>query len=245
MKKAAKFELTFLRKEKLSKDVYSFYFNRVKRGSVGYFDFIPGQYLKLYLPIENPDTRGSSRYFTISSSPTDKDFITITTRIIKSSFKMRLNSLKPGEIVTAFGPIGYFNFDINNKKPKIFLAGGIGITPYHSILRYVDNKHLRTRITLIVSFSSREEVIFFEELKEMESRNYNIRVVYALTNDNNMYPEFEKGRINASMIKKYTQDRDSEFIIVGPQAFETNMIELIKSLKIPEANIFTENFPGY
>ncbi len=241
MKKAAKFELTFLRKEKLSKDVYSFYFSREALD----FDFNPGQYLKLYLPIKNPDKRGSSRYFTISSSPTDKDFITITTRIIKSSFKMRLNSLKQREIVTAFGPIGYFNFNIKNKKPKIFLAGGIGITPYHSILRYIDNKHLHTRITLIVSFSSREEVIFFEELKKMESRNSNIRVVYALTNENNIYPEFEKGRINADMIKKYTQHKDSEFFIVGSEAFETNMVELVKSLEVPEANIFTENFPGY
>lgn len=243
MKKAAKFELTFLRKEKLSKDVYSFYFSREGLD----FDFIPGQYLKLYLPIENPDARGSSRYFTISSSPTDRKFLTITTKIIKSSFKIRLNSLKPGEIVTAFGPIGYFNFDIKNKKPKIFLAGGIGITPYHSILRYINNKQLKlsASVTLIVSFSTREEVIFFEELKEMESRNSNIRVVYALTNENNMYPEFEKGRINVDMIKKYTQDKDSEFFIVGSEAFETNMIELVKNLEVPETNIFTENFPGY
>lgn len=243
MKKAAKFELTFLRKEKLSKDVYSFYFSRKGLD----FDFIPGQYLKLYLPIKNPDARGSSRYFTMSSSPTDLGFLTITTKIIKSSFKMRLNSLKPGEIVTAFGPIGYFNFDIKNKKPKIFLAGGIGITPHHTILRYIDNKALKlsASVTLIVSFSFREEVIFFEELKEMESRNSNIRVVYTLTHDNNMYPEFEKGRINADMIKKYTQHKDSEFFIVGSEAFETNMIKLVKSLEVLEANIFTENFPGY
>lgn len=237
-----KFESTFVKKEKLSKDVYSFYFERKKD-----FDFIPGQYLKLYLQIENPDARGSSRYFTISSSPTDRKFLTITTKIIKSSFKMRLNSLKPGEIVTVFGPIGYFNFNVNNKKPKIFLAGGIGITPYRSVLRYMDNKALKLNasITLIVSFSSREEVIFFEELKEIENRNSNIRVVYTLTHDNNMYPEFEKGRINASMIKKYTQNKDSEFFIVGSEAFEANMIELVKSLKVPEADTFTENFPGY
>ena len=249
-----KFESQFIKKEKLSKDVYSFYFDRVrvergsgKRSYAEDFDFIFGQYVRLTLQIDSPDERGTSRYFTISSSPTDLSYFTITTRIIKSSFKMRLNSLKPGEIVTAFGPIGYFNFDINNKKPKIFLAGGIGITPYHSILRYIDNKALKlsASVTLIVSFSTREEVIFFEELKEIENRNSNIRVVCTLTNDNNMYPKFKKGRIDISLIKKYTQDKDSEFFIVGSGAFETNMIELLNSLEVPEVNIFMENFPGY
>lgn len=242
MKKATKFELEFVKKEKVAKDTHSFYFKKPFN-----FNFKSGQYIKIFLDITNPDERGTSRYFTISSSPLDSGFIVITTRIIRSSFKLKLSSLRHGELVRAFGPLGYFNFDAKNKRPKIFLAGGIGITPYHSILRYIDSKQLKlgARVTLIVSFSSREEVIFFEELKEIESRNSNIRVVYTLTNDNNMYPEFEKGRINTDMIKKYTQDKDGEFFIVGPEAFEVNMIELVKDLGISETSIFTENFPGY
>ena len=155
--KAAKFELKFLKKEKVGENIFSFYFDTFATG----FDFIPGQYIKIYLDITKVDDRGSSRYFTISSSPTDKGFITITTKIVKSSFKKALGNLRSGDLVKIFGPIGYFDFDIKNKKNKLFLAGGMGITPYHSVLRYLNDKKLKIPIALIASFPTKKEVIFY------------------------------------------------------------------------------------
>ncbi len=253
MKKATKFELEFLKKEKMAKDTYSFYFNRVhvksglgKRGSAGYFDFKPGQYMKIYLSIPNADERGSSRYFTISSSPTDQDYLTITTKIIRSSFKLKLSKLKTGEKISAFGPLGYFDFGEKNKKQKVFLAGGIGITPFHSIIHYIDQRRLNLNVVLIVSFASKDETIFYNELKEIESRNSTIKIVYTLTKEKNLYPMFEIGRIDERMIKKYVQDyKESDFFIVGPEKFEAVMIETVKGMGIKRENIFTENFPGY
>lgn len=253
MMKAVRFELTFLKKEKQAKNIYSFYFDRVrvergsgKRGSAGHFDFIPGQYLKIYLPIDNPDERGTSRYFTISSSPTDRSFLTITTKIIKSSYKLSLNNLKSGDKVSAFGPIGYFDFNVKNKRAKIFLAGGMGITPYHSILEFIEAKKINTKLILMASFSSRDEVIFQKELKAIEKNSVNIKIVYALTNKKNSNAQFESGRINQSMIKKFAHDyKDADFFIVGPEAFEKAMLTMIKNMGVREENIFTENFPGY
>jgi glycine betaine catabolism B len=240
--KASKFELNFLKKEKKSIDAFSFFFDRKELD----FDFIPGQYLKLFLDIENPDERGSSRYFTISSSPTDKDYLTITTRVIQSSFKIKLNSLNPGDKVRIFGPIGYFDFDPNLDTKNIFIAGGIGITPYHSILRFIESKKIKSKITLFVSFPRREEAIFFDELKELCKTNPNLKIVYSLTKEDNIYPEFESGRIDLDMIKKYVQDYSkSKFFITGPEEMVLSMFESLKSSGIAEKNIFKEDFPGY
>lgn len=241
-RKASKFEVEFIRKEKVSQDAYSFYFNRKGLD----FDFIPGQYLKLFLDIDNPDEKGSSRYFTISSSPTDRDFLTITTRIIKSSFKIKLNSLNAGEKVRAFGPIGYFDFDPNSLYNNIFIAGGIGVTPYHSLLRYIDSKNLSPKVTLFAAFSYKKDVIFYDEFKEISERSSNINIIYTLTKEDNLYPDFENKRVSIDMIKKYVHEyNNSKFFITGPYEMVISTFEMIKNSGIEEENIFKEDFPGY
>lgn len=247
---STKFDLTFVKKEKLTKDTYTFYFDRVKRGFEEEIDFLAGQYFRITIPINNPDERGSSRFFTISSSPTEIKFLTITTRIIKSSFKLKLNSIVSGEKISFFGPLGSLHVRENDKDSIVFLAGGIGITPAHSILRYIDNKKLKINFTLIVSFSKRDEVIFYEELKEIELRNSNVKVIYTLTKEDTStglgLSGFEAGRINEEMIKKYAQNcLDSKFFIVGPPAMVDAMLSTINNLGISEEKIIKENFTGY
>ena len=240
-----KFELPFAKKDQLTKDTYTFYFDRVKRGFAENFDYHAGQYFRVSLPIENPDERGSSRYFTISSSPTD-EFLTITTRIIQSSFKMKLNSLKPGEKMTFFGPFGDMFQDEEDSTPKIFLAGGIGLNPSHSMLRFIDNKKLNVNFTLVVSFSLKEEVIFYEELKEIEKRNPTVKIVYALTKEQNSYPGFETRRIDGNLIKKYAQDIvGSKFFISGPPVMVEAIENIVKEMGVEEKKIVAENFTGY
>jgi len=242
MNKAQKFELEFIKKEKVSKDAYSFYFNR--KGLK--LNFLPGQYLKIFLDIEKPDSRGASRYFTISSSPSEKDFLTVTTRVIKSSFKLKLNNLNPGDTVSAFGPIGYFDFDIKDSREQIFLAGGIGMTPAHSILKFVDSKKARSKILLIVSFQKVSDVIFYDELKKIESENKNVKIIYTLTNENGKIDGFEIGHIDESLIKKYSLNfKSAKYYIIGSESFEYSIFDLLIKMKIKEEDIFKENFPGY
>ncbi len=236
---ANKFEFPYAGKEKIAKNTYTFSFGRNSK-----FDFIPGQYFKVNLQIKNPDARGSSRYFTISSPNTNRTQIQITTRIIKSSFKKKLHSLKPGERVSFFGPIGYFTFNPKSKKQKILLAGGIGITPFHSILTSLDYRYFKSNILLIASFSKSEDVIYYEELKKIEKENSNVRIVYALSKE--VSESFEKGRINKELIKKYSPHfPDSEFFIVGSPSFEEEMFDLVRKMNVPEEKIFKENFTGY
>ncbi len=237
-----KLELAFAKKEQLTRDTFTFFFDRSKEQ----FDFHAGQYFRLTIPIENPDERGTSRYFTISSSPTDLDFLTITTKVIRSSFKLKLNSFQGGEKIIFFGPFGNMYQDENDQTPKVFLAGGIGLTPSHSILRFIDHQHLNVNFTLIVSFPFRNEVVFYDELKEIEKRNPAVKIVYTLTKEETLYPEFEKGRIDENMIKKYVQDyQHYKFFVVGPPLMAEAMFTLAISMGVEEGNITRENFTGY
>ena len=241
MVKAVKYETEFVKKQKESKDAYTFYFQRPKE-----FEFTPGQYLKLFLEIPNPDNRGSSRYFTISSSPKKLEYLTITTRIIKSSFKLKLDSLNPGDRIIAFGPIGYFDFFPEKQKKVVFIAGGIGVTPFHSILKTFDLNKLRTNFILFNSFDFKENIIFYDEFKKIEKENPNSTIIYTLTKDKNNYSDFEKGRIDENLLRKNIDKmNECNYFITGPEVMVNSIYELLKKMKVPEEKIFKEDFPGY
>src|SRR5574341_440996 len=108
-----------------------------------------GQYLTLDLPVEDP--RGKRRPFTLSSSPTEKGFLTITTRIGPSPFKQTLNSLETGTKVQTKAPFGNFVLPPDTSKPVVMLAGGIGITPFRSMIKLACDTQLALSITLLYS----------------------------------------------------------------------------------------------
>lgn len=242
MMKAKKFELEFVKKKRESSDTFSFYFKWPNKD----FNFNPGQFIKMYLNIENVDERGASRYFTISSSPYEKEYLTITTRIIKSSFKKRLVKLRKGEKISAFGPIGYFNFNPKNKHKNIFLAGGIGVTPFISIIKTFDllEKFSNSDIYLFAFFPNKEDIIFYEDLKKIEKRHNNIKIIYSLTRE--VLPNFENSRLSEDLLKRYLEDYEtSNYFIIGSESIVNSMFEYIKNIGVAEENIFKEDFPGY
>lgn len=224
------FTSKLIKKEQLTSDTCSFYFERPST-----FEFIPGQYIKIFLAIENPDDRGTSRFFTLPSSPTEHDHLMITTRILQSSFKKTLGSLPIGTEVQMRGPHGAFVLDEDSPKPKVYLAGGIGITPARSMLVYLRDKNLNIPFTLMASFSNRNEIIFQDELNSLS--NDIRKIIYAVT--------AEEGRIDEEKIRKNVQNFNSVFYISGPAGFVSAMEQLIKGMGISEENIKTENFPGY
>lgn len=240
MSKASKFQLEFIKKEKESNDAFSFYFKRPSD-----FLFNPGQYLKIFLKIKNPDDRGTSRYFTISSSIFEKDFLTLTTRIIKSSFKIKLFNLKPGKKIEAFGPIGYFDFDPSQNNSNIFIAGGIGITPVKSILDSINLENLKTKIYIFNSYEYFDDIIFKDFFTNLEIKNSNIKIIYLLTKDKK-YKDFEKGRLNINLIRKYVTSFDNtKFFITGSEEMVNEISEKLINENVLEENIFKEDFPGY
>lgn len=238
------FYLPFVKKEKVAKDTYSFYWDSTNID----LNFLPGQYIRMTLDIKNPDNRGNSRLFTIASSPLEKKYIMITTKIIESSFKKRLMILKPRELVRFFGPMGGFILDEEEKVQRVFLAGGIGITPFHSMITYAFSKKLSIPITLLVSFSTAEDVFWYEKLQDIARKNPNIRVIYTLSHPEESKVQWkgEKGRISEGLIKKYVSNiLEPQYLIVGPPAMVAAIEEVVKNMGVPNEKIFVENFTGY
>ncbi len=237
------FKIQFLKKEKLTKDTYSFYFKRDKKSR----DFIAGQYFEIKLRIKNPDERGDSRVFTCCSSPTEKDHYMITTRIIESTFKIELGKLKKGDIVQFNGPWDDLNFDESEELPQVFFAGGIGITPFHSIVKYAIDKKLELPMTLFVSWSSMEEMIFDDFFKDAEKKLKDFRYIPTITHAQDIKEwKGETGRISERLVKKYIKKvRNNKFRIAGPPGLVKAMKELCVQMNVPKENIIAEEFEGY
>jgi len=238
------FYLPFIKKEKIAKDTHSFYWDSTNID----LNFLPGQYVRMTLNIKNPDNRGGFRSFTIASSPLEKQHIMITTKIIKSSFKKRLMILKPQELVKFFGPMGGFILNEEEKENRVFLAGGIGITPFHSMITYAFSKNLSIAITLLVSFSTAEDVFWYEKLQDIAKKNPNIRVIYTVSHPEESRIKWngETGRISENLIRKYVQDIfKPQYFIVGPPAMVAAMEEVVKNMGVSNERIFIENFTGY
>ena len=237
------FDAVFVKKEKLTADTNTFYFKRPAD-----FDYNPGQYMKLILKIKNPDERGNFRYFTISSSPTEKEYLTITTRIIKSSFKKTLAGLKAKSIVRIFGPLDGLDFDPKDKRQRVFLAGGIGITPYHSILHYVVDKRLKIPIILFSSFKTPEEFIFIKEFNDIEKNHPWFKFIPTITQSGDSTKNWNNhvGRIDAELIRKNVpRIKSSFFNVTGPEQMVMALSEVVESLGMKQKNIQKETFPGY
>ncbi|MBI2443456.1 MAG: hypothetical protein HYV40_06170 [Candidatus Levybacteria bacterium] len=266
------FQLSLLKKEQVAKDTWTFYFDRT---AVSDFDFLSGQYVRMTLDVIQPDERGTGRFFSISSSPLNKQYLTITTRILQSAFKKTLFDLAPGTPVKFFGPVGRFIFNDEETMPHIFLAGGIGITPSHSMLLYAAEKNLSFPITLFVSFSTVEDVVFYDELMKISADHPSIKVVYTITKpeaDSSASSSWSKiqdqldsgvpaswrvprmttkwtretGRINADLIKKYCPDfLSSQYYISGPPAMVDAMLAIVNEMGVPGEQVKKEKFVGY
>lgn len=237
-------ELRFIRKEKISQnDTYTFYFERKNLP----FTFLPGQYLRLTFP-NLEDERGNSRFFTISSSPTEEEYITITTRIIKSPFKFCLLKLQKGDSVEFRGPFGRFVLDENDKRSHIFIAGGIGITPFRSMIFYAKDKKLSIPMTLFASFSLSEDVIWKEELLELEKTIPNLKSIFTVTKHENSKVPWKGvvGRLDQNKFLKYISNpTELIYFIVGPTGLVESLKSTILELGVKDENIHIENFPGY
>lgn len=237
------FFLPLVKKVQLTNDAWSFYFKRTGQER----DFKPGQYYEMRLDIKNPDERGDSRVFTICSSPTEKEYVMFTTKIIESSFKKALLNLKLGTSVQFDGPWDDLDVDLGDFSPKIFLAGGIGITPFHSILKYCLDTNLNLPIILFASWQNHSEILFHDFFREAEKKLDAFRYVPTITQQfEDSDWDGERGRIDQSVIERHVVKKDlATYYIVGPERFLKGIEEMLLGMKISQEKIFAESFSGY
>lgn len=138
-------KVEFLKKVHIGGNLYSFYFKKPD-----FFRFIPGQYIQLSVNDQSPDDRGINRWFSLYSAPSEKDLV-ITTRMLDhpSTFKRKLFNLSPGDEVTMAPAQGDFVLPKNKSLKLVFIAVGIGITPFRSILKSISDNNDHRSIDLI------------------------------------------------------------------------------------------------
>lgn len=232
---AKQYKVKLLRKEKIANNTWLFVFEKPEE-----YIFIPGQYQTFILKL--PNGKIDWRDMTITSSPSHNE-LWMVTKVSEnpSLFKKALFALSIGETVDLEGPNGGFIIR-ENKRPHVFLAGGIGVNVFHSMIRSVVENKLSTPITLLASFSKKEDIIFYEELKQLE--NEKIKVIYTLTKEKNW--DGEKGRITEKMIKKYTKDITNPiFMIAGSVEMVDDINNMLLSMNIPMESIKIDYFTGY
>ena len=196
----------------------------------------PGQYTHFFLKHDNADDRGDERWFTVSSAPSE-GMVMITTRINhehSSTFKQQLVALKPGDHIEADTPEGDFVVD-DPARQMIFVAGGIGVTPYRSILKEADATGQKLHVTLL--YASRDEnIVFKEELDEFASRNPNLVIDYILP------PRI----LNAELLKQAIAAVENPLVYLsGPEPMIEDLEEIVQGFGLSSENIKTDFFPGY
>jgi ferredoxin-NADP reductase len=257
-------ELTLMEKDKVEgTDVMSFKFNKYN----GYhdenktlLDYTAGQFAFFDIGEVYNDPKGPIRHFTISSSPTE-NFIMFSTRIRDSPYKKRLLTLEKGTKVKVRGPEGQFVLHQDYTKPAVFLSGGIGVTPFRSLIKYATDMQLPVKIIMFDSNRNRNNTLFKKEFDEWATLNKNLKIIYTISekdqNDEQSSSlstatddwKGEYGRINKAMILKYVDTNvlnNSIFYICGPPSMLKAMqILLQEDLKIAKERIKVEEFTGY
>ena len=213
-------------------------------------NYLPGQYIYLTLDKLNyPDQRGSTRHFTLSSSPTEGNILRITTRIRQESgFKKTLDELSLNSIVEGEGPNGEFVLDEEKNEPQVFIAGGIGITPFRSMIKYKIENKFKTPIYLIYSNSTVEQITFRQELEKWAKEDKTFKLTMSITKPEESKEKWKglTGRIDEKLIGKLTNQLIKPvFWVCGPPAMVTAMEEELDKLNINSGQIVIEKFTGY
>jgi ferredoxin-NADP reductase len=209
-------------------------------------DFRPGQYFWVTL-LDPPydDEKGPKRHISVVTSPTERGVLGLATRIRDSAFKRSLVELSEGAEVEVEQPKGSFVLPEETDRIYVFIAGGIGITVFRSMLRYIADKGLPHRVTLVYSNRDRESTAFYDELRELEAANPNLDVVITMTEDPGW--EGETRRIDADMLRDHLgEELDSyTYLVAGPPAMVDGVAEALQGAGIPEDQVRPARFSGY
>ena len=238
---STKYRLVLQEKKELAKGIWEFIFTPNKP-----INFLPGQYLEWTVAARYPDSRGNRRYFSIASSPTEKEImLTIKVPEKASSFKQTLLALKPGDGLFATNLEGEF---VLQKKPKssyVLIAGGIGITPFRSMIRSLIDSNTSVPVTLFYVAHDASEFVF-DDLFEEAKQKIGLQIVHVVSENPPPNWQGEVGRLNEDMIKKHVTDYQSRFFYLsGPQPMVAGYKDLLKKLGVKRGNIKTDYFPGY
>lgn len=213
------------------------------------FVFKAGQnadYALLNVPQEKLDAEGATRTFSFANAPSEPD-IMIATRMRNTTFKNILKEMPEGSEIQIDGPYGNMTLHSNVSRPAVMLAGGIGITPFRSIIVEAATQKLPHKIFLFYSNRAPKDAAFLDELEELEKMNPNFKLVATMTDDPS-WPG-EKSYITKEMIERYVSPLSpilsSVFYLAGPPVMTSAMHKMLNDLGVIDDDVRMEEFAGY
>lgn len=220
-------KVTFNKTEKVADNIYTFWFQTPVD-----FQYKAGQFIELRIPHADKDKRGERRWFTLSSSP-DDSLVSITTKFANengSSFKKALRELTATSQVYMTWPIGDFKLPEDTTIPVVLVAGGIGCTPYHSMLSAKDQKTVTQRpTTLLYNASATGEVAFKDTFKVL----------------GNNFKTIVGERLQVKQILDAASADNSHIYLSGPDPMVKSFTKQLKEAGVATKRVHADFFPGY
>ena len=193
------------------------------------------------------DDEGNIRTFSIASPPFENELV-FATRMRDSAFKRSLKSVPLGTELKIDGPMGSFTLHKNARKPAVFLAGGIGITPFMSMVAQAAHDRLPHQLYLFFSNHRPEDAPFLDFLRRLEKDNPSYHFIPTMTAmERSQRPwQGEQGFIDRTMLIKYLNNLNGPiYYLAGPPAMVAAMRKTLLETKVDEDDIRTEEFAGY
>jgi ferredoxin-NADP reductase/Na+-transporting NADH:ubiquinone oxidoreductase subunit NqrB len=237
----ARLYLTLKERVLLAKDTYEFIFSTTEK-----VPYNAGQYMEWTLPHDRVDMRGMRRYFTIASNPEDKD-LRLGIKYFEggSTFKKTLMSLQRGEHLNAAAISGDFVLPARSGEEFVFIAGGIGITPFVSILRSLMAQEERKTITLFYANKTEEEIAY-KDVLEAAKQKLGLQVVHILADKEHLRSDWagETGFLTEEILRKYVQEPTHKtYYLSGPPGMVGAYTTMLKRVGVKR--IHTDYFPGF
>ncbi len=227
--KSSPYEVAEVRQE--AEDIWSLFFRGNK------LHFRPGQFM--FIQLLRNGRLSSPHPFTISNSPT-REYLSITPKEL-GDFTATIKETKLGDLAYIDAPYGVFSFLNYDYKELVFIAGGIGITPFLSMLRYIYDLKLDLKVTLFWTNRSEGSLCFQTELEQIQKELPGMKTFIVMTNQ----PDWpgKKGRLNAEMIRDHLGTLDHKgFFVCGPPEMNRAIITGLKQIDVPPSKIHSELF---
>lgn len=230
-------------KIQLSPTTYDFVFS-----SEAKVKFKPGQYMEWTIGETRSDNRGNRRYFTLASSPTEDDVrLGVKFYDRPSSFKKALQDMSPGEPIIGAQLAGEFTLPRDPKQACVFIAGGIGVTPFRSMIKYLLDKQEKRPITLLYAVKNSQEAVY-KDIFDLANKALGIKTYYIIS-DVKELPSGWPGRtgmLDRKAIEETIPDfRDNIFYISGPHAMVNAFERVLTEMGVAKNKIKIDFFPGF
>ena len=227
---------------KVAPDIYDFVFAHARN-----FAFAPGQYMEWTLGHNSPDARGNRRFFTLASAPTEKTLrLGVKFYQESSTFKKAMLKMNVGDEIVASQLTGDFTLPENPRQKCVFIAGGVGVTPFRSMIKYLLDTHRPRQITLFYANKTADDILY-KDVFDRAKHELGIQTIYTVTDTQNLPATWTgiTGRITPQLIKSKLPDyRRCIFYLSGPKGMVDSFKETLEKMHVRRSSIRTDFFSG-